>query len=215
MAKIFISHSKRDENIKNHFIRAFRGTGVEDIYYEYEDTLPTGPTAGEIAQTIELSAAVFVLLSETVQSLPHTRDWILWECGIAKNKPIWVFEPDKSFGRINVVIPSFAHYVRFRTNEDWRKYIQTIAKSYNDSHLLTTSVTTGIGAMAGGWVGAGVGLLLGRLLDNRPKCPPGVSVVCARCYLNFRVHIPADDSGRIRCTKCNNTGDFVFLPQAS
>src|SRR2546428_9209946 len=112
MAQIFISHSQRDERIKDLFLRAFRGSGVNDIYREYEDAPPTGVTAEIIERDIELSAAVFVLLSETVASLPHTMSWILFECGVAaaKQKPIWVFEPYDSFGKITTTIPRFNQY---------------------------------------------------------------------------------------------------------
>lgn len=67
MAQIFISHSKRDEDIKNLFLRAFRGTGVTDVYREYENAPPSGVKAEDIARDIEFSSAVFVLLSETVR----------------------------------------------------------------------------------------------------------------------------------------------------
>jgi len=45
VSQIFISHSQRDEVIKNPFLRAFRGTGVTDVYREYEDAPPTGVKA--------------------------------------------------------------------------------------------------------------------------------------------------------------------------
>lgn len=76
MTQIFISHSQRDEGIKNLFLRAFRGSGITDVYREYEDAPPTGVKAEDITRDIELSSAVFVLLSETVASLPYTRDWM-------------------------------------------------------------------------------------------------------------------------------------------
>ncbi|HXM47860.1 MAG TPA: hypothetical protein VN956_08315 [Pyrinomonadaceae bacterium] len=119
MAQIFISHSQRDEGIKNLFLRAFRGAGVTDLYREYEQAPPVGVTAELIERDIEGSSAVFVLLSETVEALPSARDWILFECGIAaaKKKPVWVFEPYSSFGKITTTIPRFEHYVRFNEND--------------------------------------------------------------------------------------------------
>jgi hypothetical protein len=112
MAQIFNSHSQRDEEIKNHFYRAFSGTSVVSVWQEYEEPL-SGPVDVVIERKIQSSSAVFVLLSENVEKLPFTRDWILWECGRATDKEIWVFEPYESLGKIGVVIPKFNHYVQY------------------------------------------------------------------------------------------------------
>lgn len=200
MAKIFISHSQRDESIKNLFLRAFRGTGVEDVYQEYEDAPPTGVTAEIIESNIDQSSAQFVLLSETVQALPHTRDWILWECGRAKDKPIWVFEPFHSFGRIAITIPRFNHYVRFVNNDFWRRYIHSIAASYNDSRALATLGTTAAGGALGGLGGAVLGFLGGAIMFPPTVRPPGRTVQCPNCKREFEVHVgPGVD---FRCPGC-------------
>jgi hypothetical protein len=116
---------------QNLFLRAFRGSGVNNVYREYENAPPTGVTAELIQQDIELSSAVFVLLSETVESLPFTRDWILvlvWS-GSRKAKPVWVFEPHSSFGRITITIPCFDHYVGFNDNDAWRSIFAVAHRS--------------------------------------------------------------------------------------
>jgi hypothetical protein len=187
MARIFISHSQRDEGIKNLFLRAFQGSGVDSIYREYEDAPPTGVTAELIQRDIECSSAVFVLLSETVLSLPNTMNWILFECGVAaaKQKPIWVFEPYMSFGKITTMIPQFEHYVRFNDNDAWRQYIHSIAASYNDSPMLGRLVITALGGLFFGAPGAVIGpdrsvgcnsnfRTSRRLLDRLSKVPQTV-----------------------------------------
>jgi len=77
----------------------------------------------EIERRIAGSAALFVLLSENIESLHYTRDWILWECGKSMNKEIWVLEPDESLDKIKVVVPRFNHYVRYERTKAWRDYI--------------------------------------------------------------------------------------------
>jgi hypothetical protein len=47
---------------------------------EYEDA-PTSSIDQAIERRIHGSNAVFILLSETVERIPFTRDWILWENG--------------------------------------------------------------------------------------------------------------------------------------
>lgn len=212
MAKIFISHSQRDEDIKNLFLRAFRGTGVDDVYREYENT----PSTVElIERDIEFSSAVFVLLSERVQSLPHTqtRDWILFELGAAKGKQVWVFEPYESFGKIAITIPRFNHYVRFRNNDAWRQYIHSIVASYSDKPAFAKIGSTIIGwALGGGW-GAALGLLAGSALFPATDHPAGYQTGCPNCSKTFTVHLP-DMRDAFRC-QCKFTPLYLrsdFLP---
>lgn len=213
MAQIFISHSQRDETIKNLFLRAFRGSGVQDIYREYENAPATGVSAELIRQDIELSSAVFVLLSETVQSLPFTRDWILFECGIAvaKQKPIWVFEPYGSFGRITMTIPSFAHYVRFGETDPWRQYINSIAASYDDTPAIARLVVTALGAWVYGVPGAVVSLLGSLAVFPGSEHPEGHPTGCPNCGRAFVAHLPGE-SEPFRCPNC----EFIplYLRQA-
>ena len=122
MAQIFVSHSRKDTEIIHFFLEAFAGTKVKPHLEEFEREPPTGVTATKIQGDIDLSNAVFVLLSENVEKLSHTRDWINWECGTARNKQIWVFEPVTSFGKIRMVVPRFNHYALFEINAEWRKY---------------------------------------------------------------------------------------------
>ena len=88
MAKIFASHSQRDKDIIHFFLEAFAGTKVKLLLEELEQKLPVGVTVEKVEADIQSSNAVFVLLSENVENLKHTRDWMNWECGASKNKDI-------------------------------------------------------------------------------------------------------------------------------
>ena len=123
MAQIFISHSRKDKNIIDFFLEAFAGTNVKPHLEELEKDVPTGITANQIGIDIQASNCLFVLLSENVGNLKHTRDWVNWECGTAINKDIWIFEPSESLGKINIVSPRLNHYVLFEKTDEWRKYI--------------------------------------------------------------------------------------------
>jgi hypothetical protein len=213
MAQIFISHSKNDKDLIHFFLEAFAGTKVKPHLEELEKELPTGINAQKIQQDIQDSNAVFVLLSENVESLKHTRDWVNWECGTAINKDIWIFEPFNSLGKISVVIPRFDHYALFTLTEDWRKYLLAIIESYDDSHVLETlAIPTAGGAllnekdrMTGAAFGFGLGLFT-LLLQNMSKTPLGISVRCGNCNSNYRIH----QFGNFRCAICNTKS---FLPQ--
>lgn len=215
MAQIFISHSQRDTDIIHFFLEAFAGTKVKPHLEELEKELPSGVTAEKIEGDIQASNAVFVLLSEKVENLKHTRDWVTWECGTAKNKDIWVFEPFETLGRVRVVVPRFNHYAVFERTDEWRKYLRSIVESYDDSHVITTlSATTAGGALLndedrgeGAAVGFAVGLV-GLLLHSMSKPSFGIDVRCWKCFSNYKVH----RYGSFRCAVCN-ANSMLYQPQ--
>lgn len=213
MAQIFVSHSGKDVEIIHFFLEAFAGTKVKPHLEEFEKESPLGVNADKIERDIQSSNALFVLTSENVQALDHTRDWISWECGTAKNKQIWIFEPFESLGRIRIAVPRFNHYVLYERTPEWRKYLLSIIDSYDDSHVIPTlSATTGGGALLnerdrGSGAAAGLALgLVGLLLHSMSKPSFGIDVRCWKCFSNYRVH----RYGNFRCAVCN--ADSVLYP---
>lgn len=206
MAQIFVSHSKKDKDIIHFFLEAFAGTKVKPHLEELEKDTPMGVTAGKIEMDIQASNAVFVFLSENVESLPHTRDWVNWECGTAKNKDIWVFEPFESSGKIQVIVPRVNHYVVFERNDEWRKYLRNIIESYDDTHVFPTLAgAAGGGALlgekdrgGGALIGLGVGLAI-LLLQSNSKPSLGIDSRCWKCFSNYKLH----RYGNFRCVVCN------------
>lgn len=205
MAQIFVSHSKRDKDLVDFFSNAFAGTKVKAIFEEFETILTGEITPYKVKQDIEYSNAVFVVLSQNVHDIPHTRDWVVWETGVAKNKDIWVFEPYSQYGSISVVTPYLRHYVIFCEAEDWLGYIRRIIESYDDSHVLPTLLlTTGIGALLGKGEGAAVGALTGFAISDKSKVrPAGIVIRCFSCSSSYNVHVP-QGTNIFRCPVCNN-----------
>jgi len=189
------------------------------IWQEYEKEI-SGPVDVEIERKIQASSAVFVLLSENVEHLPFTRDWILWECGKVTDKDIWIFEPYESLGKITVVIPRFTHYVRYERNSTWRDYINSIIKAYDNSSLFGWAAGgAGLGAALnpedrGG--GAIIGTMIGAIIESvrRPKAPSGHPVICLKCSYSYSAHLPGN-RGPFRCVKCNNLMAIVDVPKTN
>jgi len=215
MAQIFVSHSAKDKDMVDFFSNAFAGTKVKAVFEEFEKILTGKITPSKVITDIESSNAIFVILSQHVQDIPSTRDWVVWETGVAKNKDIWLFEPYWQFGRISVVIPYLRHYVIFGITNDWLGYIRRIIESYDDSHTLPTVLIAGpmgagIGAAlakkdkAGAAVFGGiVGTIAGLAMSDKSKeRPVGLNVVCANCRSSYNIHIP-DGLNRFRCPVCN------------
>lgn len=207
MAQIFISHSQKDKNLRDFFSNAFAGTKVKAIFEEFEKILRGGITSVHIANDIKDSKAVFVISSQNVQGVPHTRDWVVWETGVATNRDIWLFEPYSQFGRISIVIPYLRHYVIFDTNNAWLAYIRKIIESYDDSHVLPTFLVAGgisaalaekdkiESAILGGLAGL-------TIYDKSKERPTGINVICPNCSSSYNIHVPQGMT-IFRCPVCN------------
>lgn len=214
LAQIFVSHSQKDKELKSFFSEAFATTNVKAIYEEFEQILKGKVTAEQISRDIENSRAIFVVLSQNVQNIPHTRDWVVWEAGVGKNRDIWVFEHYQDVGKISVVTPYLRHYVIFGTSDSWAGYLRKIIKSYDDSNTLgTVLVTGGLGAVVGsalsedkeaGAVFGGIGgAILGAAIADKSKIRPvGQRIQCANCTSTYSAHLP-QGTQKIRCPVCN------------
>jgi len=224
MAQVFVSHSKLDSDLLNFFSNAFFNTGVMPLFEEFEGILTGAVTPSKVIGDIESSKAVFVVLSQNVHGIPHTRDWVVWETGVANNRDIWVFEPYSQLGSISVVIPYLRHYVIYDTRNEWLGYIRKIIGSYDDSHLLPTmlkwgSAGAGLGAVLderdrveGATIGGLGAAFLGGLVARKAKSeerPMGIDVMCINCHSSFGLHIP-EGMNSFRCPVCNVFLEFQY-----
>lgn len=212
MAKIFISHSSKDDDIKNFFLRAFAGTNVKPLFEEFEAEVPTGINAQKIQVDILASNALFVLLSEGVENSRHTRDWINWECGNAKNKDIWLFEPLESVGKISLIVPTVSHYFLYEKNDECRKVIRSAISYYDDTHVLPVLAASAAGGAlfnekdrsSGAWIGALIGLA-GLAVQSISQRKQGFSIKCFNCLSIYSVY----RIGQFRCPVCNKYLDVT------
>jgi hypothetical protein len=225
MSQIFISHSKRDRPLVDLFARAFGSTSVKAVFVEYE-SLMNGQSVKtqHIQNAIQNSAAVFVLLSANVNDLPHTRDWVNWETGVAAHagKDIWLFETASDQGKIDVVIPWFSHYIPIDvTIEHAYSYVRNIIESYDDSQVLPNAAALGFlgaigmtmlappqeqqnAAIAGGALGAFFGAASASKKHMRPM---GTSTQCSKCKRVYHIHVPYGYS--FRCPGCNSQLELI------
>ena len=151
---------------------------------------------------------MFVLVTRNVHALPHTRDWVVWECGVASNKDVWVLEPTSDLGEVTIITPVLHDYVLFEPSDSWFAYLRSVMESYDDSHVLgTVLVTAGIGALLGKGGGAAVGAAAGLALanSNSKSRPPGQPTTCGKpnCASTYSVHL-AQGQRRFRCSVCNS-----------
>jgi len=138
--QVFLSHSRQDPNL-DFFHKVFSGVGAKLIAVELEDIRP--PPAKFIIDQINTSDALFVSLSRPLERLPHTRNWVSFEIGLAANRPwpalilgpwkigidIIVFEPFEYHNTpIQFPVPYFNYYVEYENNNTWVKIIRTLVE---------------------------------------------------------------------------------------
>ena len=201
MPQIFVSHSRLDERSITFLSKAAAGSSVKLYFTDFERLLGQEPSPEGIRQKIDESAALFVALSSHVESIPYTRDWVMWEAGSAKNQDIWIFE-SAAEEPLQVVIPFFKHYVRFHDTSEWQAYIRQIIDSYSTLETLK-SVALGatLGAVAGPF-GSALGGVAGylRSAPSRDR-PPGREYRCPVCRISASIHYPKGMTS-FRCPAC-------------
>lgn len=110
--RVFISHSRHDDQGRLFVSDLFRGSGFEPDFYPLENKGP--PHAEQIRNRIRLSTSIFVVLSDLMlgENRKHTRAWVGYEVGIAteRNMPVVVVEPEGV--KIDLPVPGATHYIR-------------------------------------------------------------------------------------------------------
>lgn len=134
MARIFLSHSKGDEEIRDFFIKIGGLAGVEIKAMEFE-TLAS-PAWGTIRSWLYSSNALFVLLGEKIIDKGiFTQNWISFEVGIAcgmsltSGRDVWVFEPFQY--NVKFPVPYLDHYMLYDIDDiTSMNYIRAIMEGY-------------------------------------------------------------------------------------
>lgn len=224
---IFVSHSQRDTEHLSFLNQAFSTTPNVDAKYEEIEAIDGDPrTADRIEKDIHAAECIFVILTENVAFLEHTRDWVAWECGVGSSKGVWVFEHPNVRPVIKIVIPKIDHYVAFRHTPAWVAYMRKQL-----AVLRKTRVPNSLPNLPGSWISNLVmkaafpdepvpelGTLLrrqwarSRRRDQQIKefgqsgnirCRP---YRCSKCGGEYLIH--REEICVIRCPICNNLESF-------
>lgn len=152
MATIFISHSRRDASLVANVNEILINVGHTPIIEEFIPETEKQPIPhDEISKNVSISDAVFLFLTDNVLATEYTRNWVIFEVGLARQalKRVFVFE--RQGVPIPYPIPYVTDYMIFDPHsiQDLLS-IQKIAKEL-------------VGKIPAAWIGSGVGLLLGAV----------------------------------------------------
>ena len=113
----------------------------------------------EISEKLALSDAIFLFLTDNVLATEYTRNWVIFEVGLARQSLKRVFVFERQGTPIPYPIPYVTDYMLFDP------------ESIHDMLAIQTMAKVLIGRVPVGWVGAGIGALLGAAFD-----PLGVGI---------------------------------------
>lgn len=200
-AKVFISHSRRDEDLVDRIDRALDMIGYETLIYEWEDIPDEEPDRDAIKAKMSECDACFVFPTPTVRQQPVTPAWLIAESSIAgdQNIPTVIFKEEGDDYEIN--FPYFdilAVYDRAELPLQLQERMEELMDAQGDEAG---------GAVAGGLLGAAavgtggaalVGALLGAALSQGDDTAPQVQ--CPACEWAFTYW---GDPEQFQCPHCH------------
>ena len=162
----------------------------------------------EISKNVSISDAVFLFLTDNVLATEYTKNWVIFEVGLARQalKRVFVFE--RQGVPIPYPIPYVTDYMIFdpQSIQDLLS-IQKIAKELVGK-IPATWIGTGVGLLLGavfGPFGAALGALaggaLGRSADIQTEARiPVVECPYENCHLRFRYY--SSNIVSFKCPAC-------------
>lgn len=182
MAIIFISHSKRDEQLVQNIQIVLLNVGHTPIIEEFiPESMKELIPYEEIRKNIQQSDALFLFLTDEIVRTEYTKNWVIYEDGLASDRHIPVFVFERKGFPIHYPIPYVTDYMAFDpyTVEDILN-VQKLAKDIGK--IPADWITAGFGGLIGaifGPLGIAVGAIGGWLLGPKGKPPiPGIRIKC-------------------------------------
>ncbi len=211
MANIFISHSRRDEELVTAMAKVLRNIGHNPIIEEFipEEQKEIVPYE-EIRKNVGLCEYVFLFLTDNIVITEYTHNWVAFEVGLTASarKRLFVFE------RLGIPvpypIPYLTDYMIFAadsTNDILD--IQALSKKLNE--IPKGVVGAGLGALVGLPFGP-LGLILGGIgggLLGASASEQTTKVQCPQCGISFSYYSP--QYTKFSCPACRKHIDLNFL----
>lgn len=192
MATIFISHSRRDEDLVTAMAKVLRNIGHTPIIEEFIPEEEKEPVPyEEIRKNVNLSQYVFLFLTDNIVATEYTHNWVAFEVGLSASatKRLFVFE--RAGVPVPYPIPYLTDYMIFdadSTNDILD--IQALSKKINE--VPKEIVGAGLGALLGLPFGP-LGLILGGLgggLLGASATEQILRVQCPYCGVSFNYYSP-------------------------
>lgn len=206
MAIIFISHSKKDEDLVLTIKKILENVGHVPII---EELIPMEKQAvipyEEIRTNVEKSEFLFLFLTDNIVTTPYTQNWVSYEIGLASanSKKLFVFE--RLGTTIPFPIPYLTDYTLFNPDKtedilNLQELTKNLGKFRRD--LLTAGGVALVGSVFGP-AGMVIGAVLGYLAGPKQTPPPRAK--CNHCNVSFNYYSTYKE---FSCPSCRNKIDL-------
>ena len=205
MAKIFISHSRRDKELIAAIAKVLKNINHQPIIEEFIPEEKKEPVPyEEIRKNVNLSDYIFLFLTDNIVATEYTSNWVMYEASLASdsNKRIFVFE--RRGVPIPYPIPHLTDYMIFdkdSTNDILD--IQTLAKKIDKTAKDVFKGVT-IGGLAGSPFGP-LGVLIGVLAGGTIAASASEKVLKVKCpHPHCRVSFNSSSPkySKFKCPSC-------------
>jgi hypothetical protein len=203
--KVFISHSRRDEELVDRIDRALDMVGYDTLVYEWESIPEEEPDREAIKQKMSECDACFVFPTPTVREQKVTPAWLIAESSIAgdQNIPTAIFKEQGDSYEIN--FPYFDILVAYDRAELPLQLQERIEE------LMNAQGNEAAGAIGGGLLGVAavgtggaalVGALIGAAMSSSSDTAPQVQCPACECAFTYW-----GDSDEFHCPHCHTEMD--------
>ncbi len=205
MRQVLIVDSLADQRFRPLFEKVFFTVGVGTVWNDYETIGSGNPAAEKFKKEVRASDALFLILSQEVQSLSKARNWIFGDPAFAGGGDVWVFEHCEDLKRITVSIPALRNFASFYITNAWTDYFVKIAGTFEASKappasLPQAQLETLTPAATRVFFNDSTGM---ALFDHSTSRPMGVRTACPHCEAAYMVHMPSDMKV-FRCPVCHS-----------
>ena len=193
MTCIFISHSKKDTDLVLSIKKLLENIGQTPIIQEFIPKVDQEIPHKEIRDNVNKSKYLFLFLTDNVVETEYTKNWIMFEVGVAASISNKIFVFEREGIPISYPIPHVTDYALFNPDDtqDMLK-IQELAKRIGSTNKKPIA-----GAVAGAVIGSilgPVGTILGGILGGvgayatESDSPKDFKVKCHHCEESFNYH---------------------------
>lgn len=209
MVTIFISHSRKDASLVENVYGILVNIGHIPIIEEFIPETEKQPIPhDEISKNVSLSDSVFLFLTDNVLATEYTRNWVIFEVGLARQGEKRVFVFERQGIPIPYPIPYLTDYMIFdpQSIQDLLA-IQKIAKELV-GRIPAKLIGAGVGLLIGsvfGPIGAAFGAITGGSLGHSSDIQteariPVIECPRENCHIRFRYYSPNITS--FKCPAC-------------
>jgi len=210
LTKVFISHSQRDSELVDTIISFLENIDIDPIVEEFKPEEEKHHVLyEEIRRSIKSCDAVFLFLTDEVMMTEHTKNWVIFEDGLALGTEKQVFLFERAGKPLKYPVPYLTDYMIFEEDsaQDILK-MQKISKQLKSYFSIEEKRTLPRGFEREGGLVYIPYLVLKMKMKGKSLKKLGVPKVdCPNCGISFNYYSPSQKI--FKCPACR--GSYIKI----